>query len=86
MPQHPSTFATPATDKRETFGDVTCDLGIGIKTLIFHLDKAFDAGFELELEMGRDVMDSIIAAQWVAQRLSKDIHAVGSDFEGTRSE
>jgi hypothetical protein len=27
----------PTTDDRETFGDVTCDLGIGIKTLIFHL-------------------------------------------------
>lgn len=71
----------PTTDDRESFSDAMCELGIGIRALISNLDKAFDAGFDLELEMGRDVMDAIIATQWVAKRLSDDIHAVGNDFD-----
>lgn len=85
MPQATSTDTTPpTTDNRPTFNDVTCELDIGIGLLISHLQNAFDAGFELELKVGADVMDAIIAAQWVAQRLSTDIHTLGLEFDGTR--
>lgn len=75
---------TTAADNRPLFNDVTSELGVGIELLISHLDKAFDAGFELELEVGRDVMDAIIAAQWIAKRLDGDIHTLGLEFDGTR--
>jgi hypothetical protein len=76
-----SDTTSTAADNRPTFNDVTCELGVGIELLISHLDKAFDAGFELELEMGRDVMDAIIATQWIAKRLDEDIRAVGREFD-----
>lgn len=76
----------PTTDNRETFTDVMVELGTGIKTLISHLGKAFDAGFEFPMKEGADVMDAIMAAQWVARRLSEDISMVGREFDGTRSE
>jgi hypothetical protein len=54
MPQATESNTTPPTkDDRATFTDVTCELDIGIELLISHLQNAFDAGFELELEMGR---------------------------------
>ena len=52
-----------------------------MKLLTSHLDKAFEAGFELDMKVGSDVMDAIIAAQWVAQRLSDDVFMVGRDFD-----
>jgi hypothetical protein len=82
MSQQASSSATPTTHDRATFTDVTCKLDIGIKLLISHLDKAFDAGFELELEVGRDVMSAIIESQWLAKRLNEDIHTLGLEFDG----
>jgi len=38
------------------------------------------------MKVGSDVMDAIIAAQWVAKRLSEDVSKVGYEFDGTRSE
>lgn len=86
MPQATSTDTTPTTDDRASFTDVTCELDIGVQLLISHLDKAFDAGFELDMKVGADVMDAIIASQWVAKRLSEDIHKLGFEFDGTRSD
>lgn len=88
MAKATDTDTTSATaDNAKSFNDVTCELDIGIGLLISHLQNAFDAGFELDMKVGADVMDAIIAAQWVAQRLSADISAVGREFKGTiRSE
>ena len=57
------------------------ELSTGIKLLIDRLDEVFDAGFELDMEVGTNVMDAIIATQWVAQRLSEDISKVGNEFD-----
>jgi hypothetical protein len=81
-----SADTTTSTDRTKSFSDVMCELNIGMKLLIDHLDKVFDAGFELDLEMGGDVMDACIAAQWVAPRLSEEIHTARYEFNGTRSE
>jgi hypothetical protein len=87
MSQQASTSATPTTaDNRPKFGDVTCELNIGMELLIKRLEDAFDAGFELDTKISSDVMDAIISAQWVAQRLSDDIHTLGLEFDGTRSD
>jgi hypothetical protein len=48
--------------------------------------SAFDAGFEFPTEQGADVMDAILAAQWIAQRLSENISKIGYEFDGSRSE
>ncbi|OPH84441.1 hypothetical protein [Nitrobacter vulgaris] len=86
MAQATDTDTTPTTttDNRPAFNDVTCELGVGIELLISHLDKAFNAGFELDMKVGSDVMDAIIAAQWIAKRLDEDIHKLGFEFDGTR--
>jgi hypothetical protein len=76
-----NTTTTPTTADRASFTDVTCELNVGVKLLISHLDNAFDAGFELDMKVGADVMDAIIAAQWVARRLSEDIHTLGFEFD-----
>jgi hypothetical protein len=81
-----SQHTTSTADRRETFTDVTVELNTGIDLLIAHLEKIFDAGFELGIDEGRDVMDSTIAAQWIARRLSADISMVGRDFDGRRSD
>ncbi len=83
MPQATQSNTTPTTAVRATFSDRMVELTIGIDLLIAHLDKVFNAGFELDLEMGRDVMDACIAAQWIANRLSEDIHTVGCEFVRT---
>lgn len=84
MLDSPSATPTTDADNRLSFNDVTCELDIGIKLLISHLDKAFNAGFKLDMEVGIDVMNAIIDSQWVAKRLSEDISAVGLEFDGTR--
>lgn len=82
MAQATDKNTTPTTDDNsKSFCDVTCELDVGIKLLISHLDKAFDAGFELDMKVGSDVMDAIIATQWVAQRLREDISKVGYEFD-----
>jgi hypothetical protein len=73
-------------DRPRSFEDAMVELGIGAELLIDRLEKAFDAGFELDMDVSGDVMDAIIAAQWIAQRLSDDISRVGYEFDGSRSD
>jgi hypothetical protein len=68
-----SAAATNTADvgrRPKSFEDVMVELGIGMDLLIDRLDKAFDAGFELDMDVSGDVMDAIIAARWVAHRLN----------------
>ena len=85
MPQATQSNTTPTTAVRATFSDRMVELTIGIDLLIAHLDKVFNAGFELDLEMGRDVMDACIAAQWIANHLSEEISTVGNEFDQDHS-
>lgn len=82
-----SADTTPtSTDNTKSFADVMCELSTGMNLLINRLDEAFDAGFELDMKVGSDVMDAIIATQWIARRLSEDIITVGCEFDGARSD
>jgi hypothetical protein len=73
-------------DNTKSFADVMCELSNGMKLLIDRLNYTFDVGSDLDMEVGSYVMDAIIATQWIAQRLSEDIHTLGLEFDGTRSE
>jgi hypothetical protein len=76
---------THIANRTKSFSDRMCELTIGINLVIAHLDKVYDAGFELDLEMGRDVMDACIAAQWIANHLSEEISTVGNEFDQDHS-
>lgn len=87
MPQATQTDTTSNTDDHtKSFPDRMVELNVGMKLVLDRLDEAFDAGFELDMKVGSDVMDAIIATQWVAQRLREDISRVGHEFDQDTSD
>lgn len=69
------------TARTKSFDDRMCELTTGIDLLIAHIDKVFDAGFELPMKEGADVMKERMAAQWIAQRLDEDAYTVWHEFD-----
>lgn len=72
--------ATP-TNRSKSFDDRMVELSTGVDLLIDRLDKVFNAGLEFPTEQGADVMNACMEAQWIANRLSEDIHVVGCEFD-----
>ena len=76
---------TPTTaDRARDIEDDIRDLTTGTKLMIESLDRIFDAGLELDIEEGADVMDATIAALWLARRLSNDAQTILREFNQDR--